>query len=195
MPSQWPVLGTANNSALTYGGFVGYNTQWEDVIVGFEANLNRAGFALNAPSTPIGPLTTAADSFGNTHTVTINANGSVTNFDLAGLRVRAGYVLGNFMPYAFGGAAFALSTVSIAATVHDVQCSTATPPVCNAFTFTGSNAFNNEVLYGFTIGGGVDVAVTPNVFLRAEFEWDQFKPPPGIMMSIATGRVGAGFEF
>ncbi len=26
--SQWPTLGTANETAPSYGGFVGYNTQW-----------------------------------------------------------------------------------------------------------------------------------------------------------------------
>ena len=51
------------------------------------------------------------------------------------------------------------------------------------------------MLYGFTVGGGVDVALTPNIFLRADLEFDQFNPPPGILMTIATGRVGAGFKF
>ena len=48
-----------------------------------------------------------------------------------------------------------------------------------------------EVLYGLAVGAGVDVLVTPNIFLRAEFEWDQFNPPPGILMTVATARVGA----
>jgi hypothetical protein len=65
-PSQWPTLGTANTSAATCGAFFGYNTQWQDVTLGVEANLNRAGFTLHAPSTQIGPLITAADSQGNT---------------------------------------------------------------------------------------------------------------------------------
>ena len=33
------MLGTANNSTIGYGGFVGYNTQWQDLILGIEANL------------------------------------------------------------------------------------------------------------------------------------------------------------
>lgn len=194
-PSQWQILGTANLTAPTYGGFVGYNTQWEDVTVGIEANLNHAGFALNAASTPIGPLTTAADSFGDTHTLTMSGSGSVSNFDFATLRLRAGYVIGNFMPYIFGGAAFSLSTVSISVSGSDLQCTTTKPVTCNQFPFGGSSSYNNEVLYGYTAGLGVDFAVTPNLFLRAEFEWDQFNPPPGIMMSIVTGRVGAGLKF
>ncbi len=52
--SQWPVLGNANQSAIGYGAFVGYNTQWQDLIIGMEANFNRASFSLHASSSPIG---------------------------------------------------------------------------------------------------------------------------------------------
>ena len=41
-PSQWPVLGIANQSAIGYGAFVGYNTQWQDLVLGMEANFNQA---------------------------------------------------------------------------------------------------------------------------------------------------------
>ncbi len=194
-PSQWPVLGTANNSAPSYGGFFGYNTQWQDLVLGVEANLNYANLFLNAPSTPIGPLKTATDSLGYTHTVTMSAAGSVANFNFATLRARAGYVIGNFMPYGFAGMAFGLGSTRITANVKDNQCSTATPPQCNVFNFTGSSSMNNEVLYGFTAGGGVDVALTANFFLRAELEWDAFNPPPGIVTNIVTGRLGAGLKF
>jgi len=194
-PSQWPVLGPTNASTASYGGFIGYNTQWQDLVLGVEGNANRAGLTLRGLSTPIGPLTTGADSLGDTHTVTINANGAVQNIDFATLRARAGYVIGSFMPYGFGGVALGLANTAITATIHDTQCTTATPPVCNSYTFTNSYGKNGEVLYGFTVGGGVDVALTPNIFVRAEFEWNQFNPPPGILMTIATGRVGAGFKF
>jgi len=50
-------------------------------------------------------------------------------------------------------------------------------------------------LYGFAAGGGVDWALTPNIFPRAEFEWDVFNAPPGILLTLATGRFGAGFKF
>ena len=100
------MLGTANISATSYGAFAGYNTQWQDLIIGIEANLAHAGLNLNAPSTPIGPLITGADSQGFTHTVRITATGSVTNLDFATLRARAGYVFGSFLPYGFIGPAF-----------------------------------------------------------------------------------------
>ena len=51
------------------------------------------------------------------------------------------------------------------------------------------------MLYGFAGGGGVDWALTQNIFLRAEFEWGVFNAPPGILLTLATGRVGGGFKF
>lgn len=193
--NNWEVLGAGNSSAATYGGFVGYNSQWQDLILGIEANLNRANFTLHAPNTPAGPLYLGADSLNLTHTVTIDGSGSVQNLDFATLRVRAGYVIGSFMPYAFGGLALGLANVSVSSTALDTQCTSATPPVCTNFVYSGSYLKSNEVLYGFTVGGGFDFALTSNIFLRAEFEWDQFNPPPGILMTVATGRVGAGFKF
>src|ERR1700689_373737 len=37
-PSNWPVLGTGQDREMTFGGFVGYNTQWQDLILGIEGN-------------------------------------------------------------------------------------------------------------------------------------------------------------
>ena len=52
-PSSWPVLGQANHSAAGFGGFVGYNTQFERLILGVEANYDQANLSLIAPNSPI----------------------------------------------------------------------------------------------------------------------------------------------
>ena len=36
--SKWPVGERAHNSASGYGGFVGYNLQWSDALIGVELN-------------------------------------------------------------------------------------------------------------------------------------------------------------
>jgi len=84
---------------------------------------------------------------------------------------------------------------TVGANIRNVQCATSAPFTCSTYLFTSTFNRNSEILYGFTVGGGVDVALTPNIFVRAEFEPDQFNPPPGILMTVATGRVGAGFKF
>jgi opacity protein-like surface antigen len=39
------------------------------------------------------------------------------------------------------------------------------------------------------------MAVTQNVFLRAEYEFVQFAPVANITAKISSARVGAGFKF
>lgn len=198
-PSQWPVLGTTNQSAANYGGFVGYNTQWQDLVVGMEANFNRAAFSLHAPTSPITRI--VGDGLGNTYSLTMTGTGSLVTDEFATLRIRGGWVVGNFLPYAFVGFALGVAnssvTVAGAGTVYtsgSIAVCTASQP-CYPISFSNSSSLNNAVLYGFTVGGGVDFAVTANIFLRAEFEWDQFNPPPGYLATVISGRVGGGLKF
>jgi outer membrane immunogenic protein len=198
-PSGWQVLGSTGVRTTSYGGFAGYNTQWQDLIVGMEANFNRAAFTLRSPVSPIGRTT--SDSAGNAYTVNVTGAGSLVGEDFATLRVRGGWVAGNFLPYGFFGLALGLANTSVSGAVSGVEYTSGTVGTCNAsapcspFAYTNSSAQNNAILYGFTVGAGVDVAVTANIFLRAEFEFDQFNPPPGYFANIISGRVGAGFKF
>jgi outer membrane immunogenic protein len=198
-PSSWPVLGSANARTISYGGFVGYNTQWEDLILGMEANFNRASFTLRAPTSPI--ARTGSDSAGNAYIVDLNGSGSLVGEDFATLRLRSGWVVGNFLPYAFVGLALGIANTSILTTVSGEEYTSGTVGTCSSsapcfpFNYTNGLTANNTVLYGFTVGGGVDVALTSNIFLRAEIEWDQFNPPPGFLATIVTGRVGGGIKF
>ncbi len=41
-PSQWPVLGKGNTDAAGFGGFVGYNSQWQNLILGVEGNYTHS---------------------------------------------------------------------------------------------------------------------------------------------------------
>jgi opacity protein-like surface antigen len=60
---------------------------------------------------------------------------------------------------------------------------------------TNSESQSNAIAYGFAAGLGLDVAILPNVFLRAEWEYVQFAPIHDIQVNFNTGRVGAGVRF
>src|SRR5258708_35342382 len=48
----FPALGTSWSHAIGFGGFVGYNAQWDDAVIGVEANysrLNLTGSFIGAP--------------------------------------------------------------------------------------------------------------------------------------------------
>ena len=199
-PSTWPVLGQANHSATGFGGFVGYNTQFERLVLGVEADYDQANLSLIAPNSPISRLTSAG---GNTYTVTVSGSGSVTDLNIGTLRARAGWALGNFLPYGFVGLAVGHANVNIAATVSGIEnpqnqpCTPAGPatPACVPFSFTGTAGKTGEWMYGFTVGGGLDVALTRNVFLRAEYEYVQFAPVANLVVGVNTVRGGLGIKF
>jgi outer membrane immunogenic protein len=142
--STWPVLGSGGSDAVGYGGFVGYNTQWQDLVLGLEGNYTHTAFSMSAGSTPISRSVTAG---GNPYNVNLTGTGQLEITDYASPRARAGWALGNFLPY------------------------------------------------GFSVGGGLDWALTQNIFLRGEFEYVQFAPIANIVASILSARVGAGFKF
>jgi outer membrane immunogenic protein len=204
-PSDWPVLGTADHSAPGFGGFIGYNTEYftpyAKVVLGVEANYDQASLSLVAPNSPISRITPTATN-GDTYLINITGSGTVSDLNFGTLRVRAGWDLGNFLPYAFTGFALGRANVNVTATTSGEQnpvavgvCSGASIPPCTPFSFTGTAGRDGEWLYGFTVGAGLDVALTHNVFLRGEYEYVQFQPVAGINLNVNTVRAGAGFRF
>jgi outer membrane immunogenic protein len=200
-PSSWQVLGQATHSHAGFGGFIGYNTQYEQLVLGVEANYDQANLSLTAPNSPISRVTSAG---GNNYIVNITGSGSVTDLDFATLRARAGWALGNFLPYGFAGLAVGHDNTNISATVFGTQNPQNQPctpfpapasPACVPFSFTGTAGRNGEWLYGFTVGAGLDVALTRNVFLRAEYEFVQFTPIAKLQVDVNTARGGLAFKF
>ena len=102
--STWPVLGRGSSDAVGYGGFVGYNTQWQDVVLGLEGNYTHTDFATTASVSPLvgdaGRIVTAGSS---QYSVNLTGTGQLEITDYASLRARAGWVLGNVLPYGFAG--------------------------------------------------------------------------------------------
>ena len=194
------MLGQANHGPQRFGSaFAGSTTRSKSLVLGVEANYSQANLSLIAPNTPISRQTSAG---GNAYDVTISGSGSVTDLNFGTLRARAGWALGNFLPYGFAGVAVGHANVNIAATVSGIKIHKISPvpagpatPACVPFSFTGTAGKNGEWLVGFTFGGGLDVALTRNVFLRAEYEYVQFAPIANLVVDVNTVRGGLGIKF
>jgi outer membrane immunogenic protein len=200
-PSEWPVLGTGTDTHGAFGGFVGYNSQWQDLILGIEGNYNQATLGVSAPSVPISRIT-STDSTGNYYLVNLNATGQLSDLDFGTLRARAGYILNNFLPYGFVGVALGVADINVTSSItgetnppKSGPCLATSTPSCSPFAFSASSGRDSQVLVGFTAGLGLDVAVTRNIFLRGEYEFVQFAPVSGVQISVNSARVGAGFRF
>jgi outer membrane immunogenic protein len=118
----------------------------------------------------------------------------VGNLDFLSLRARAGWALGNFLPYGFVGFALGRADIAIAANVSVLQCPSG-GGVCAPFSFAGSAGKSGDLLYGLAVGGGMDIALTPNIFVRGEYEYTRFAPTANVLLSVTGARVGAGFKF
>jgi outer membrane immunogenic protein len=187
-PSHLPVLGTGDHAVAGFGGFAGYNFEYltatAKIILGFEADYEQASLALYPPSAPISRV------YPDGNAVTITGNGAMTNLNFGTLRARAGWAAGNFLPYAFVGVALGRANINISETTTLVQASPS-----GTFVFPGTNGTNGEWLYGMTGGVGLDVALTPNIFVRGEYEFVQFQQVAGTTIELNTARIGAGFKF
>jgi opacity protein-like surface antigen len=146
---------------------------------------------LKAQNNPIARVVPAGS---DTDTVSITGSGSVSNLDFLSLRARAGWVLGNFLPYGFVGFALGRADIAVAANVSVLQCPSG-GGACGSFSFDGSAGKSGELLYGFAVGGGMDVALTPNIFVRGEYEYTRFAPIANVLLTVTSARVGAGFKF
>jgi outer membrane immunogenic protein len=200
-PSMWPVLGRASADAKGYGGFAGYNMQWQDLVLGAEANYTHSSLTVTSPRSPISRTTSAG---GNTYDVTVVGTGTAHITDYAEARARAGWVFGNFLPYGFAGLVLGRGDYSVTSLVFGQQnpssppvvpCDFAIAPTCVDFAFRNSITQNSALLYGFSAGAGLDFKLTQNFFLRGELEYVQFAPMANIVASITSARVGAGIKF
>ena len=158
-------LGKVSQSGSGYGGFIGYNAQWTEAVLGFEVNYTRAKF-------------NGTDSDFDPGTLVLTA-ASMNIKDMGSARLRAGWATGMFMPYVFGGMSFGVADIARTITTNGVQ--------------TGALIDDNHYIYGYAVGAGVDVMLFGNTFLRAEWEYLKFTSP--VDTSINTVRGGLGWRF
>jgi opacity protein-like surface antigen len=192
-PSDWTTLPSDTTNSSQFGAFIGYNVQWDQLVVGFDLAYNRMASAEASASDSLSRQFATSDGFQNQ--VKVSAQSSIKLIDYATWRARAGYAFGQFLPYAVVGAAVGRFNYSTTSTVHasGQPGSGGGQAFDNTDTLTDSK--NNAYAAGFVAGLGMDVAVLPSVFLRAEWEYVAFSPVNGIRATLNTGRVGAGVRF
>lgn len=192
-PSSWTTLPNKLTSSQSFGVFLGYNMQWDDLVLGGDLGYNRPRKLEAAASDSISRIVTLAD--GTVDNVTINASSSIKLVDYGTFRGRAGYAFGQFLPYAvFGGAVGRFNyTTSSTVTVGQTPPAPGVPSTFGPVTQTDSQT--NKFGYGFLYGLGMDVAITPNLFLRGEWQYIAFNKVGDIRSSLNTVQVGLGMRF
>jgi outer membrane immunogenic protein len=196
--SRWN-LGLGKESARTsgFGGFAGYNSQWDDVIIGLEASYLHGAFGGSSSATK-SLVNPAALSDGFFHAVTATSSSAIAIKDMATLRARAGYAYGSFLPYLFAGVALGNADITRTVTVDDHYAATFADAVAScsvAFCarLSTTEAQHNHLVYGYSAGLGVDVNLIGGLFMRAEWEYIRFTAATDT--SINTVRAGLGYKF
>jgi len=188
--SQWPVLGKKSQQGSGFGGFVGYNFQWDDIVLGVEANYMHGDFG-GSDSGTMSRFFTDANNF--TDYVDYNASAQFKIRDMGSVRGRVGWAWNNFLPYAFGGVSLGQADVIKSAQVSGTQVNNAAPFQTVPFSVSQTEGQSSRFIYGYAAGLGMDVMLFGNVFVRGEWEYLKFVGP--VDTSINTFRGGLGYRF
>jgi opacity protein-like surface antigen len=183
-PAATP-LGNQDSTSKHFGGFVGYQQQWDGAIIGVEGNYNWLDKSLTATNSITGSFVP-----GNPALVYSTAGSETARIiDYGTIRLKGGWAAGSmFMPYATFG--LAIGRMDINRTV--VVTSNATPP---ALPLTVSEDLKNQFGYGYAAGVGVDICLMANLFGRIEYEYVQFPDFQGLNAHLHNVRVGAALKF
>jgi outer membrane immunogenic protein len=180
--STWPLGGKDSVQGSGIGGFVGYNSQWDDVLLGVEFNYLHATFDRSQTDT----MGRSFSSGQSNYFVNYQSDARMAVHDMGSLRLRAGYAIGSFLPYAFGGVAVGQADITKTARVFGDEAG-------SQFDIRRTEQKNNHFVYGYSGGLGVDVMLWAGLFLRAEWEYLRFTAP--IDTQINTVRAGLGYKF
>src|SRR6185437_11468898 len=97
-PSTWTTLPAGSTNGPIFGGFVGYNMQWDQLVLGWDLEYRHPSILQTSAADSMSRRFDTSDNI--QHDVTIAAQASFKLVDYAVLRARAGYAVGQFLPYA-----------------------------------------------------------------------------------------------
>jgi opacity protein-like surface antigen len=213
--AQWSLLSKNHAQATGFGGFVGRNYQWDDIVLGVEANYNfinsLASSSTNSMERLIVNPSGETPPVGHTHTydTTLTGSAALQIKDVITFRGRAGWAGGDFLPYMFGGLAVGRVDAQRSATVsynkYDDYDTTTTVAGVTTTThhtdFLGSSSQsqserrNNDFVLGWTAGLGFEYMMWGSLFMRAEWEYLHFLSVKDIAFSANNLRFGVGYKF
>ncbi len=204
--SGFTTLPNNSTNAFGFGGFFGYNSVWEELILGWELNYIHTSLnsrSADSLSRTLADNTGAPPGHNFVYNVTVNGIAHIRVTDMLMLRGRAGWTVGNFLPYAFLAPGIARADVTRAATVTltrmdnpDVTVPPTDPILIPDFFGQSRTDIKNAGYYfAYAAGIGLDVEVMPRVFVRLEWETLQMPDVQGMAVGIQTLRTGLGMKF
>jgi outer membrane immunogenic protein len=204
--SQLNLFGKVNGLSSGFGGFVGRNWQFDDVVLGVEANYNYLSGLASSTAASIGPIQVAEPGLilgaGQTAVdgLTLNGRAALRVKDEVTFRGRAGWAAGDFLPYMFGG--LAVGRMDVSSTVSSSVNRTIYDPVAGSSSFllpqfqlTSTIGKSDAFAAGWTAGLGFEYMMWGNIFLRGEWEYIKFMSIQNTAVSENSVHAGLGYKF
>jgi opacity protein-like surface antigen len=212
--AQLQLFGKHHEQGTGFGAFVGRNWQWDDIVLGVEANYvhlnnnitayeqNQIARRFDNPGGQILP-----PGHVDEYNVLLTGAASLQIKDVMTFRGRAGWACGDFLPYMFGGLAVGRLAVSrsVSLNADEVDVFNGINPVTGipfqnraliaTISMTQADARGNNITPGWTAGLGTEIALYGNLFARVEWEYVRFVSVKNIQSEMNSAHLGIGYKF
>lgn len=185
-PGQLVLTSPRSDRGSTFGGFAGYNFAFGDAIIGFEGEYGRVGQSTEASTYEARLLSTGPVAVASVQNAKLN--------DYFNARIRLGYAYGRIMPYFTAGAAVGRFDTNIAV-ASDWRTNTTPSRSYVGWPRQIGGPKKDVWGYGYSVGGGVEAALTENLLVRAEYLFSSFNDVEGVTVNLNSARVGAALKF
>ncbi len=172
IPYNFSDFSRFNNNAngVIGGAHVGYNYQINQFVLGLEGDVDGSSLSKTANFAPF------SSYYQDFIPTTVHSNLGVQG----SIRGRLGYAFDRVLVYATGGVAFGGFNTTV---------STAYANALFYPAFFGSDSFSNTRV-GWTVGGGLEYAITNNWSVRAEYRYTDFGPSNNVLANSFPGFNG-----
>jgi outer membrane immunogenic protein len=179
-----------------FGAFAGYNWVYDDFVMGVEADYTKTRLNGSTLSGRDGMFNNGATDL----SYQTRTTSSIQMSDYGSMRARVGVPIGNIMPFASAGLALARTRFQNSARMDWWQRSIdQTTGVAGPWTqqqpVTLTQGSKIRFGFGYAFSAGVDVAVTSNIFLRAEALHYNFGNIGDQKATVNVARGGAAVKF
>lgn len=183
-PGQLVLTSPRSDRGTSFGVFAGYNMAFGDAVIGFEAEYSRVDQSTSASTLEARLLGSGAMAIASVQNARLN--------DYVNARIRLGYAYGMWMPYFTAGAAAGRFDTNVA-----VAAGWANANGNNYFGWPRilGGAKKDVWGYGYSVGGGLEAALTDNFVVRGEYLFSSFNDVEGVTVNVNTARVGAALKF
>lgn len=186
-PGQLVLTTSRKDRGATYGVFAGYNYAFGDIILGVEAEYSRVDQETTASTLEGRLIPSGAVTVASVQDARLN--------DYFNARLRFGYAYGRLLPYFTIGAAAGRFDTNIAVASDWRSASSNYTTSYFGWPRSIGGAKKDVWGYGWSIGGGMEAALTENLIVRGEYLYTSFNDVEGVTVGVNTARVAAAIKF